>query len=251
MKKRLLLIIGIVLMLLGLFLPSIRIANENISFIKENGLLPLILIISMILLVKLEKKEFIFIPSTIMVVIIAKFILKNIDRLKQINELYNSYAKYQYGLIILIIGNILVLVSLILSLLDFDIIKEKINDIKLKRIERKEKTEKISKETSKDGKIKFNKIVVKVDNKNTLKKKFQNWNLRKKTKKLSISKFNDNKVNNKTITTEVPVIDIKKWTRSSICCSNCGATVKTTSEYCFLCDCKIKLDKNVNYTQNV
>lgn len=261
MKKNKILIIGIILMIIGLFLPSIRIANENINFLKENGILPVLLVISILILTKLEKKEFIFIPSTIMIVIIIKFIFKNLDRLNQINEVYNSYAKYQYGILVLILGNILVLIDLLISMVNLDTVKEKLNDIKLKRIEKKEKTQKVSKETTKDGKIRFNKLVVKVDNKNILKKKLQNWTFKKNRKKLSIAKFNENKEiksnksketkSNKKIITNIPVIDIQKWTSNSIYCSNCGAHIKTTSEYCFLCDCKIKLEKNVNYTQKV
>ena len=245
LKKNIVLFIGIILVLLGLFLPSIRIAHENINFIQEAGILPIILVVSILILIKLEKKEFIVIPSTIMIVVIFKFILRNIARMEQINSIYGAYAKYQYGLLILVAGNIIILLSLLFSLLELDEIKEKINDMKLKKIEKQENTEKLSKGTSKDGKIRFNKLVVKVDNKP--KKNFKLKN------KLSLSKFDDTKEIKEPAPFEplktpntISVIDIKKWTRGSICCSNCGATVLTTSEYCFLCDCKIKLENNVN-----
>ena len=263
-KKNILLYIGFILILVGLFLPSIRIAHENVSFIQEAGLLPLFLVVAMIILLRLEKKEFIVIPSTIMIVIIFKFILKNIPLLKQINDLYGSYVKYQYGLFVLIAGNILILVSLLFSLLELEDIKERVNDYKLRKIEKAENTEKVSKGTSKDGKIKYNKVVVKVENTENLMNKFQIFKVKKANKNLSISKFDDTKETSKVDRTyeatpapvvkgpnTVSVIDIQKWTRGSICCSNCGATVLTTSEYCFLCDCKIKLEKNVNYTKNV
>ena len=264
MKKNRILIIGIILMIIGLFLPSIRIANENINFLKETGILPLLLVAAMAILLKLQKKEFIYIPSAILLVVIVKFIVTNINRLKQINNLYGSYAEYQYGLVVLIIGNVLVITALTIQLLNtygiLSTIKEKLASKKQKEhkiIKTKEKNKKLMQETTKDGKIKFNKITVKVENKmpkQTLKSKIMNIKLKKKTKKLSITKFDNEKIqtNKKLITTTVPVIDIQKWTRSSICCSNCGATVKTTSDYCFLCDCKIKLkEKDVNYTQNV
>lgn len=250
-NKNIPLLIGIFIMLIGSLLPSIRIASENISFIKDNGILLIILILSMLILLKLEKKEYIYIPSTISLVVILRFIVKNINRLKQINELYNCYAAYQYGLIILIIGNILVLLALTLSL------------INIKEILEKQKEKKVSHETTKDGKIKFNKIIIKVDNEKTktkkekkvktnkkqikilqiLKTKLTSLKSKNKIKKLSITKFkDDNKVTlSKKTVVKVPVIDIQKWTRNEICCLNCGATVNTTSEYCFLCDCKIKL----------
>ena len=65
--------------------------------------------------------------------------------------------------------------------------------------------------------------------------------LSKQKKQLSISQYDENKIIKQT-TYEIPTINIEKWTKSDICCSNCGATVHTTSEYCFLCDCKIKLN---------
>ena len=104
-RKNIKYIIGIVLIFIGTLLPAIRIAQENISFLKDNGPLMIIIAGIMFLLIKLEKKEFITIPSIMSVVLIIKFIFDNANRLKQINTMYNCYAKFQYGLIIILIGN--------------------------------------------------------------------------------------------------------------------------------------------------
>ena len=76
-KINIFLIIGITIVFIGTLLPAIRIANENISFLKDNG--PIIIILSaiMVVLYKLEKKEFIFIPSLLSVLLIIKFINNN------------------------------------------------------------------------------------------------------------------------------------------------------------------------------
>ena len=146
----------------------------------------------------------------------------------------------------MILGNILILSIITLEILDIDKIKklketvqEKTELIKenTNNIKEKTKNKKPIKQTTKDGKIKFIKRTIKVD-----KPKKQFIKLNKQTKKLSLSQYDENKVITHT-TYEIPVIDIKKWTQSDICCSNCGATVHTTSEYCFLCDCKIKLNQ--------
>jgi len=281
-KKDMSIIIGMIIVFIGTLLPSIKIANENINFLKDNGPVTIILVAIMFVLFKLEKKQFVFIPSLISISIIIKFVIENETRLKQINELYDCYAEYQYGLIVMIIGNIIILLTLIISIINFKTIKEKTSNLtekielikenltinkkikqtKIKKpfISKVKKEKIITQETTKDGEIKFNKIVVKCDNKETKKKKniinikgkisdiILKLKLRKiSRRKLSISKFDNNykkyeKQQTKNIVTyKIPVIDIKKWTRNEICCINCGATVSTNSEYCFLCDCKMKI----------
>lgn len=275
-KKNILIIIGIILVFLGTLLPSIRIAQENISFVKENGFLIIILVAAMLLLLKLNYKQMLYIPSVLSIIIIVKFIIDNTERLKEINKLYNCYASFEYGLIVMLLGNILILLIITIELLNINklktitkklkqkteettnVIGNKAKTIKTKLIDNKQKIiekieskkQNITHETTKDGKISFNKITVKCDKpvkikqKTSLKEKIQTIKLKIKTfhpftKKLSISKYRDEE--NKPVTYNIPVIDIKKWTRSNICCSNCGATISTNSEYCFLCDCKIKL----------
>lgn len=266
-KKNIILIIGMILIFIGTLLPSIKIANENINFIKENGILTIILVAIMYILLKLEKKSLITVPSVLSLSLIIKFIIDNRDRLKEIKETYNCYANFRYGLAVMIIGNIIVLLSIVIPIINKETIKEKIkiiiktikekikpNKVKkltpsiIKKITKKENKKKISTETTKDGKIKYNKIIVKVDNKpkkqkTPIKEKISLLILKIKLRKISrknisITKFNEQ--NNKKIY-YIPKINIKKWTRNNICCINCGATVKSTSEYCFLCDCKIKL----------
>lgn len=280
-KKNLLLIIGMILLLIGTLLPAIRIAQENISFIKENGIITIVLVLIMFILLKLDKKILIAVPSILSLAVITKFIMSNINRLNQINKMYNCYAKFQYGIIIMILGNIIILSILIKENIKIEAIKQRIIDKKqkqninkleklkskkerkIKQIE-KQKTkqitpsiiEKLSKkqdkkkiltETTKDGKIKYNKIIVKVNNekRQSLKEKISNLILKLRLKKiskkkLSISKYKEEKP---TRTYYIPSINIRKWTRSNISCSNCGATINSNSEYCFLCDCKIKLNE--------
>lgn len=275
-KKNILIIFGILLIFLGAFFPSIRIAQENISFVKENGFLIIVLVTAMFLLLKLNYKQMLYIPSVLSIIIIIKFIIDNTERLKEINELYNCYASFEYGLIVMLLGNILILITTTLELLNIDklktttkklkqktntiinVISNKVKTIKVKFIDNKQKIKELIKtkkqnityETTKDGKIRFNKITIKCDKpvkikpKTSLKEKIQAIKLKIKTfhpfrKKLSISNYRDEKTNK--VTHNISVIDIKKWTRSNICCSNCGATISTNSEYCFLCDCKIKL----------
>lgn len=259
-KNNIIIVIGIILVLLGSMLPSIRIAQENISFLKENGILMILLSAAMFLLFKLNYKELLYIPSVLSITIIIKFLIDNTDRLRQINKLYNCYAAYQYGIVVMILGNILIISIITIELLNpekiktitikiktittkikeiINIIKQKTRQIKEKMLEKKLHA---THETTKDGKIKFNKIIVKCDKpekkKISLKQKIQTRKILNKN--LSISKYNEEK-NQSYKTYEIPTINIQKWTQSNICCSNCGATVKTTSEYCFLCDCKIKL----------
>ena len=268
--KNLPIIIGIILVLIGSLLPSIKIAQENINFIKENGPLIIILVSVMIILLKFEKKELITVPSILSLALVIKFTLDNKLRLKEINEKYNCYAGFKYGLVVMIIGNILILLSLILSIPNLkekkELLKTKIKEIienikqkirpkqhkltaqLIEKISKKESKQKITKETTKDGKIKFNKIIVKVDKrpreKKTFKEKVDDLLLKLRikritSKKLSIARYRDEKPNKKK--NYIPTINIRRWTRNEICCVNCGATVKSTSEYCFLCDCKIKL----------
>lgn len=267
-KKNIPLIIGMILIFLGTLLPSIRIANENINFIKENGILTIILVAIMYILLKLDKKTLITVPSILSLSLIIKFIIDNKERLNKIKETYNCSANFKYGLAVMIIGNIIVLLSTIIPIINKeklkektilikDTIREKLKQIKnkkitpsiIEKIAKKENKKKISTETTKDGKIKYNKIVVKVDNKpkqerKSIKEKLSLFVLKTRLKKISrknisITKFNEQK---KQKTYYIPKINIKKWTRNDICCINCGATVKSTSEYCFLCDCKIKLN---------
>lgn len=271
--KNLPIILGIILVFIGSLLPSIRIAQENINFIKENGPLIIILVSIMIILVKFNKKELISVPSLLSLALIIKFTLDNKLRLKEINEKYNCFAGFKYGIVVMIIGNIIILATLILSIPNLKekketvtkkakettkIVKEKAKDIKektkqnkltvaaIEKMSKKESKQKIAKETTKDGKIQYNKIVVKVEKptKKKFSEKFDNLLLKLRIKKitrkkLSIAKYNDEKPAKKTY--YIPTINIRKWTRNEVCCINCGATVSENSEYCFLCDCKIKL----------
>lgn len=268
-----------ILIFIGTLLPSVRIAQENISFLKENGSLIIILVAAMFVLLKLNQEKLITIPSIISIYVIIKFISDNNSRLNEIKELYNCYAAYQYGIIVMILGNLIILTILTIEILkniNFKTktkkLKEKIsnskemvtkntNNIKEKLsynhiIEKISVNKKVSHETTKDGKISFNKITVKCDKptkkKITLKEKINEIKIKLLQKKilkrnLSISKYKDEETSTPK-TYNVPVIDIQKWTNSDICCSNCGATVHTTSEYCFLCDCKIKLKNETKQT---
>lgn len=246
-KNNIIIVIGIILILLGSLLPSIRIAQENISFIKENGMLIIILAAAMFLLFKLNYRQLLYIPCILSIIIIVKFITDNYDRLKTITEQYSCYASYQYGIVVMILGNILILSIITLELLNVDKIKELKEKLQEKTETLKETTNNIKekiketkpvKQTTKDGKISFIKRTIKVDKP---KKTFMIKKLSKQKKQLSLSRYNENKIIKQT-TYEIPTISIEKWTKSDICCSNCGATVHTTSEYCFLCDCKIKLN---------
>lgn len=284
--KNLPIILGIILVFVGSFLPSIRIAQENINFIKENGPLIIILVSIMVILVKFNKKELISVPSLLSLALIIKFTLDNKLRLKEINEKYNCFAGFKYGIVVMIIGNIIILATLILSIPNLKekketvtkkakettkivkdktkqttkIVKNKAKDIKektkqnkltvaaIEKMSKKESKQKIAKETTKDGKIQYNKIVVKVEKptKKKFSEKFDNLLLKLRIKKitrkkLSIARYNDEKPAKKTY--YIPTINIRKWTRNEVCCINCGATVSENSEYCFLCDCKIKLSE--------
>ena len=273
--KNLPIILGIILVFIGSLLPSIRIAQENINFIKENGPLIIILVSIMIILVKFNKKELISVPSLLSLALIIKFTLDNKLRLKEINEKYNCFAGFKYGIVVMIIGNIIILATLILSIPNLKekketvtkkakettkIVKEKAKIVKektkqnkltvaaIEKMSKKESKQKIAKETTKDGKIQYNKIVVKVEKptKKKFSEKFDNLLLKLRIKKitrkkLSIARYNDEKPAKKTY--YIPTINIRKWTRNEVCCINCGATVSENSEYCFLCDCKIKLSE--------
>ena len=266
-------ILGIIVIFIGTFLPAIRIAQENVSFLKDNGPFMIILVGIMFLLIKLEKKEFISIPSIMSVASIIKFIFDNGNRLNQINLMYNCYAKFQYGLVVIILGNLILLISLILEFVDFNCLNNKINEFKRKfssffkkskekvsvnkklltpalieKISKKESRKKISSETTSDGKIKFNKITVKVDNKFKEKLSFSDrlsnllLKLRLKRisrKRISLTHYHD--VEAKKSIRYVPTISIQRWTRDNVSCINCGAKINSNSEYCFLCDCKINL----------
>ena len=271
-KNNMLIILGIMTVFIGALLPSIQIAQENINFIKENGPLIIILLSVMIILLKFEKKELISVPSILSIALVIKFTIDNKLRLKEINEKYNCFAGFKYGLVVMIIGNILILLSIILSIPNLKEKKEKIiettkekaktlkqktSDIKtkhkltpslIKKISKKESKNKITTETTKDGKIKYNKLIVKVEKntkeKKTIKEKIDDLLLKLRIKritrkKLSVARYNEENTNKKTL--YIPTINIRKWTRKEICCINCGATIKSNSEYCFLCDCKIKL----------
>ena len=271
-KNNKLIILGIIIVFIGAFLPSIQIAQENINFIKENGPLIIVLLSVMILLLKFEKKELISVPSILSIALVIKFTLDNKLRLKEINEKYNCFAGFKYGLVVMIIGNILILLSIILSIPNLKekkekiiettkekakTIKEKTSSIKtqhrltpslIKKMSKKDSKNKITAGTTEDGKIKYNKLIVKVEKdtkeKKTIKQIIDDLLLKLRIKKisrkkLSIAKYNEEKLTKKTC--YIPTINIRKWTRNEICCINCGATVSENSEYCFLCDCKIKL----------
>lgn len=268
-KKYIPLILGMILIFIGSLMPSIKIAQENINFIKENGSLIIILVASMFILLKLNKITLISIPTTLSVAIIIKFINDNKERLQKITQQYNCYADFKSGLAIMLMGNIIIIITILITQLDLKKIKEKTKEKyknskktitnKIEKINNKEKN-KIKHETTKDGKIEYNKITIKCENKkeknSTIKEKIKELILKLRLKKirhkkLSITKYKEekiqenieknNKQNNKKKIYYKPVINIKKWTRNDVCCINCGATVKTTSEYCFLCDCKIKI----------
>lgn len=264
-KNNKLIILGIITVFIGALLPSIQIAQENINFIKENGPLIIVLLSVMILLLKFEKKELISVPSILSIALVIKFTLDNKLRLKEINEKYNCFAGFKYGLVVMIIGNILILLSLILTIPNLkekkekmiETTKEKANNIKvkhkltpslIKKMSKQDSKNKVTKGTTEDGKIKYNKLTVKVEKdtkeKKTFKQKLDDLLLKLRIKKisrkkLSIAKYNEEKPAKKTC--YIPTINIRKWTRNEICCINCGATVSENSEYCFLCDCKIKL----------
>ena len=280
-KKNIPLLLGMGLILIGSLLPSIKIAQENISFTKENGLIMIVLGIIMFLLLKLDKKKLITIPSLISMGLIIKFIIDNISRIQQIKDTYGCYAGFRYGITTIILGNIIILLTLGLTCIEITKLKEilekkkeflikRLSNVKtgtkvviaktkeliksvkdkrkiskIERLNKKESKQKITTETSKDGKIKFNKIVVKVDNKpkekKSLKEKLNLFILKHRIKKISKKDISITKYKEETPKKKynIHVVDIKKWTRDTVCCLNCGATVKTTSEYCFLCDSKI------------
>ena len=125
-KNNMLIILGIMTVFIGALLPSIQIAQENINFIKENGPLIIILLSVMIILLKFEKKELISVPSILSIALVIKFTIDNKLRLKEINEKYNCFAGFKYGLVVMIIGNILILLSIILSIPNLKEKKEKI-----------------------------------------------------------------------------------------------------------------------------
>lgn len=281
-KKNFVIILGMILVFIGTLLPSIKIAQENISFLKENGPLTIILALIMFILLKLEKRNFTSIPSVLSIGLIVKFVIDNKNRLQQIRETYNCYAEFQYGLLIILIGDILILLSVIIQNINvesivakiklvivgirqkFVNIRERIKKNKLEKkdkpkkvltpsliskLAKKDKKNKIISETTKDGKIKYKKIVVKVDNKIkeklSLKERISNFLLKLRLKKISKKRLSVSKYKETCVRTYyVPTIDIKRWTRSNISCINCGATVNTNSEYCFLCDCKISMSEN-------
>jgi ABC-type multidrug transport system fused ATPase/permease subunit len=278
-RKNKLIEIGTIISIISALLPAIKIASENISFLKDKGPITLILALITIVLIKLDKKELTIIPSTINIIIVIKFIIENTERLKQINELYNCYAKYQYGILVMLLANLIIIISVIIENVNIKDTKEKINKRiksikekisqknntkniikehkkqtkKIERINKKENKHIVTKETTKDGKIKFNKLVVSVDNKPKKKKKnikekialikLKHNSKKIKRKNISITKYKDSEQpkQKNTKTYYIPIIDIRKWTRNKICCVNCGATVNANSEYCFLCNCKIKL----------
>lgn len=260
MKKRnFSLILGIIILLVGSFLPTIKIANENISFIKETGILMLILIGIIFILYNLKKEKLIILPSLIVMYTIIKFILDNQNRLENIKKTYNCYAKFEYGIPVMLIGNIVILLTLLLTTINYNkiivfikekilIIKEKINNKKTKKELNKNI---IKEEKTYNGIIKYKKLVIKLNNKkqktNIIEKIKEILKIKRiKNKNLSITKFkNEYKTEQtkKIVKYNIPVIDITKWTRNDICCINCGATISSKSEYCFLCDCKIKLNE--------
>ena len=278
-NKNIIIIVGIILLFIGTLLPSIKIAQENISFLKDNGPLIIILTAIMFIILKLEKTKLIIAPATLSLIVILKFIITNISRINEISEKYNCYAKFKYGLIIMLLGNIIIITTTLIETINIKNIKEKIIQIKkatrknkleklktkkenkqnklnsktltptlIEKLSKKENKKTITNETTKDGKIKYKKIVVKVDNKEktTLKQKLNNLILKIKLKKvnkknLSISKYKEQQKHTRTY--HIPSIDIRKWTRNNVSCINCGATIKSNSEYCFLCDCKINLQE--------
>lgn len=263
-------ILAIITIIIGVFLPTIKIANENINYLKEDGPILIILATIMLILIKLKKEYYLIIPSIVSIYKIIEFIINNKQRLENIKTTYNCYAEYEYGLLILLISNIIILIittaKITLQIIKLTQTKQVKKPAKVKvqktidqtvKEQQSIKQKQITKETTKDGQIKYNKIIVKCDNKelknkiiSKIKDIILKLKLRKISKnKLSITKFNNN-YENKTETKkqiqktyEVPVIDIKKWTRSEICCINCGATVSSNSDYCFLCDCKMKLNE--------
>lgn len=247
-KNNILILTSIFIILVGSFMPSISVLNENISFIKENGLTIIILLISMLMLLRINYKQLLYIPAFLSLALIIKFIIDNNEKVTEIKKSYGNYISFEYGIIVMIIGIILLIVLLSLDIFDIKALKSKLENIKL--IKEKEKINKIKNKTkeekTKDGKIRYKKLTVTCDNKKLIKVPIKQRisdfisKIRFKRffkKKLSVSYYKETPKTSYS----VPVIDIKRWTRSNICCSNCGATVSTNSEYCFLCDCKIKL----------
>ena len=76
-KKNFVIILGMILVFIGTLLPSIKIAQENISFLKEDGPLTIILALIMFILLKLEKRNFTSIPSALSIGLIVKFVIDN------------------------------------------------------------------------------------------------------------------------------------------------------------------------------
>lgn len=278
-KKDLLLILGMIIISVGLFLPSIRIANENISFLKENGCLMVIIVLIMFILYMLNKKELMIFPSFVSVFFIVKFIVNNKNRLNEINELYNCYANFKYGLLVMLVGCLFIILTILVGLINYNHVGCFLHDVFVNRLVKLKnnvvlffkrfnksclaslRTKKelnkdiVVQEKNDDGVIKYNKMVVKLNNVKGKQRKsvwvklseiISSLKIRRvSNKNLSISKFNndyrDNIVHKKVSTYKVPFIDIRRWTRNDVCCVNCGATVSSNSEYCFLCDCKVKL----------
>ena len=78
-KKNIVIALGIILVFIGSVVPSIRIATENISFIKENGIIIIILMAVMAILLKLEKTEIISVPSILFCLLFSSFSLISIS----------------------------------------------------------------------------------------------------------------------------------------------------------------------------
>lgn len=295
-KKKIFIIIGLLIVIIGTFLPSIKIAMENISFIKENCGITLVLILISLILFILNKEDYIAVSSSLFIYLVIKFLIDNKIRLDQIMEVYNCYAKYRYGLLVILIGNIVVILTVFVS--KFDIVnlfkrfvmkvclffskvfqkvagffknifsKEKIiglfgkikkslfklfglvksfvfkivSKIKCSRI-------KVVNEKTKDLSISYRKMTVKCNRRESffsrLKFFFIKFRIKKARRKISISSYSEErpKIHHKNGNFKVYSkynFDIRRWTRSNVCCANCGATISTTSDYCFLCDCKIK-----------
>lgn len=260
---------GIFLMLMGPFLPVVRIANENINMLENNGFLIVLLAAICIILVLLNKTFYTVVPAIFTLVFMFDFVVKTSNKLEQINQTYNYYVSFNYGLVVTIFGSLIVLISVLLD-------NEKIKALIKNMVENAKIKLKTKEVFNKDG-IKGNKLVVTIGNN---KEKIKNMKLNEKIntkiikqkaanikgnvltkisnrKKLSISKFKEEKkieqaieknhenfnynivssINNEPAKTK---FDMTKWIINNVSCTNCGAVIKNNDTHCFLCDCKVK-----------
>ena len=79
----------------------------------------------MAILLKLEKTEIISVPSILSLILIIKFIIDNKINLKKINAIYHCEAVFKYGTTIMILGNLLILITLVMPKINIEKIQSK------------------------------------------------------------------------------------------------------------------------------